>query len=100
MVSSTEQEKLVFNEITSNLCLQNKLVSEGNMMSSPGIKYKTKVFAFYHDQSMIFKLGKGYNIDSVGVKAYSYLNPFKNKPPMKGWFVIPSSEINLWPELA
>ena len=100
MQNMGENERLVFDDITAKLCKINNDIGEGNMMSSPGIKYKTKVFAFYHDQSMIFRLGKGYNIKSEGVSKYKFLNPFKNKPPMKGWYVVPSTEIEYWQKLA
>ncbi|MCE7734832.1 MAG: hypothetical protein GPJ54_08155 [Candidatus Heimdallarchaeota archaeon] len=95
-----ENEKLVFNDITAKLCQSNRDIGEGKMMSSPGINYKNKVFAFYHDKEMIFKLGKGYDIESEGVYAYKFLNPFKNKPPMKGWFVVSATEVENWQKLA
>ncbi len=95
-----ENEKLVFDDITAKLCQINRNIGDGNMMSSPGIKYKNKVFAFYHDRAMIFRLGKGFDIESEGVNTYEFLNPFKNKPPMKGWFVVPVTEIDNWQKLA
>ena len=95
-----ENEEMIFQDIISNLSLNNRHVSEGNMMSSPGIRYKTKVFAFYHKKSMIFKLGKGYDIAGIGIKEYKFLNPFKNKPPMTAWFEVSSTEVNKWSDLA
>lgn len=100
MENKVEKEKFVFDDIVAKLSQSNDDVGEGNMMSSPGIKYKGKVFAFYHNQTLTFKLGKGYNIEGEGVTSYSYLNPFKNKPPMKAWFVIPATEIDKWEKLA
>ena len=95
-----ESEKMIFQDIISKLSISNEHVSDGKMMSSPGITYKTKVFAFYHNKSMIFKLGKGYDIARIGVKDYKFLNPFKNKPPMTAWFEVPPSEIHNWSNLA
>ncbi|OLS21465.1 MAG: hypothetical protein HeimC2_33570 [Candidatus Heimdallarchaeota archaeon LC_2] len=93
-------DEVIFQEIIYKLSTSNKHVSEGNMMSSPGIKYKTKVFAFYHKKSMIFKLGKGYDITGLGVKKYKFLNPFRNKPPMTAWFEVSATEVHKWSDLA
>jgi len=68
---------------------QDKNISLSRMMSSPGLKYKDKVFAFYYNNAMVFKLGKEYDPASDGITDYSVLNPFKNKPPLAGWFIIP-----------
>ena len=97
---NNENEEIVFQDIVSRLSTSNRSVTEGKMMSSPGIRFKNKVFAFYHNKSMIFKLGKGYDIKSKGVNEYVFLNPFKNKSPMTAWFEVPVSGINKWFELA
>jgi len=72
----------------------------GRMMSAPGIQYREKVFAFFRKGAMVFRLGKGYAIESVGVQEYSLLNPFKDRPPMAAWFVVPHSEAQHWTRLA
>ena len=74
-------------------------VAEGKMMSAPALKYKGKVFAFFYKEEMGFKLGKGFDPQANGIKDWNYLSPFKNKPPMKAWFVIPASEQGKWEEL-
>lgn len=99
-MATKEKEEIVFQDIISSLSTTNQNVAEGNMMSSPGIRYKNKVFAFYHNQSMIFKLGKGFDIGAIGVKEYKFLNPFKKKPPMTAWFEVSSIEADKWSELA
>ena len=75
-------------------------VRQGPMMSSPGITYKTKVFAFYYKERMVFKLWNNFDPGSQGIMNYSYLSPFKNKPPMKAWFEIPFTESHTWEDLA
>ncbi|MCG8481758.1 MAG: hypothetical protein MJA31_00470 [Clostridia bacterium] len=88
-----------FNHIRAELTeLEN--VEIGRMMSSEGITYKTKVFAFYYKDSMVFKLGKSFEPESLGLSNWAWLNPFKNKPPLKAWFVIPGEYENRWHELA
>jgi len=92
-------EKL-FYTIGEKLALKNDDVSLGKMMSSPGIKYKDKVFAFCYKQQMVFKLGKEFDPPSIGIKNFSLLSPFKTKPPLAGWFEIPSDYEKRWEELA
>lgn len=75
-------------------------VARGKMMSSPGLKCKGKVFAFYHKEQMGFKLGKDFDPEAFGIDTWSYLSPFKQKPPMKAWFLIPFSEKEQWEKLA
>jgi len=71
----------------------------GKMMSAPGIQYKKKNFAFFWDSQMCFKLGYNYKVEAHGVKTWSYLNPFKSKPPMKAWYILSSHEMDYWEEL-
>lgn len=74
-------------------------IAPGKMMSSPALKYKGKVFAFFYKESMGFKLGKDFQPDSMGLNEWELLSPFKNKPPMKAWFIVPFSESGRWQEL-
>lgn len=92
--------KELFYEIAERLVDRHSDVVIGKMMSSPGILYKKKNFAFYHDEKMIFKLGKDYNIESHDISTWSWLQPFKNKGPMKAWYEIPHSDSSKWSELA
>jgi len=95
-----EKEEILFNNITEKLSKAHHLVTRGKMMSAPGIRYKNKVFAFYYDGEMIFRLGGDFEPENFGIKKYRLLNPFKNKAPMKNWFQIPFSEKRKWEELA
>jgi hypothetical protein len=58
-----------------------------------------KVIAFYYKKQMVFRLGKGFEPVEFGVKKYQFLQPFKTKAPMKGWFQIPYSENSKWGKL-
>jgi TfoX/Sxy family transcriptional regulator of competence genes len=89
-----------FYSIAENLASQHDDVVMGKMMSSPGILYKKKNFAFFNDDKMVFKLGKEYDIESHGLSDWSWLQPFKNKGSMKAWYEIPDSEKARWEELA
>jgi len=75
-------------------------VTRGKMMHSPGIKSNNKVFAFYHQQAMTFKLGKRTDSYLLQYPESTYLSPFKSKPPMKGWLVVPAKYAQAWKALA
>ena len=94
-----DKEELLFNKIASGLS-KGHHVSKGKMMSAPGIKYKTKFFAFYYNREMIFKLGSSFDPKKHDVKNCRSFNPFMNKAPMKNWFQLPYSEHTRWKELA
>ena len=91
--------KVLFDAIVERFSMAHENVSPGKMMSSPGLKYRNKVFAFYYEEAMTFKLGKGFEIEGLGINEFSYLSPFKNKPPMKAWFRIEISNSDRWDEL-
>ncbi|MEX0314117.1 MAG: hypothetical protein AB3N18_08065 [Allomuricauda sp.] len=77
-----------FMEIREQFCIKYPEVTEGKMMSSPAIHYKSKVFAFFsRKQKMVFKLGKGYPLNELDVEI-SEFNPFKNKKPLSGWYEV------------
>ncbi|MBI9015165.1 MAG: hypothetical protein JEZ08_23230 [Clostridiales bacterium] len=71
---------------------EDPLVEMGKMMSCNGLTYKGKVFCFEYNNQMVFKLGKGFDIEAVGIREYEYLNPFKNKGPMLAWFIIKTTD--------
>jgi hypothetical protein len=95
-----QKEEKLFKLIAQKFESDNENVHLGPMMSSPGIRYLNKVFAFYHDRKMVFKLGREFNPQTQGIKDFSILHPFKTKGPMKGWFEIPYSENKHWEQLA
>jgi hypothetical protein len=90
----------IFSEIAETLMNRDNEVGLGKMMSSPGIQYKGKNFAFLHNNEMTFKLGKQFNAEANGIHEVRYLNPFKTKPPLKAWYIITESQSYIWPELA
>lgn len=95
----TKAEEL-FNEIADILMLEKKKVSVGKMMSSPGMMYGKKNFAFYYNDLIVFKLGKGYEIEKHGITDYEFLSPFKTKGPMTAWFEVGYKYHDKWEELA
>ncbi len=95
-----DDEEALYRKIAAQMEGSRDSVTQGKMMSRPGIKYKGKVFAFYRKEQMVFKLGHDYDPGDDGVEDWSYLDPFKNKPPMKGWYQIPFSRGDVWPDLA
>ena len=49
---------------------------------------------------MVFKLDQQAEQTRHQYPGSDYLNPFKNKPPMKGWLVVPSEFQQSWYQLA
>ena len=74
-------------------------VAEGKMMSSPALKFNKKVFVFFHQDKMCFKLGKDFDLTPFGIANFEFLSPFKNKPPMKAWYILNYADGKHWDEL-
>ena len=89
-----------FQEIADRLSREQPDVSQGRMMSSPGLAYRGKYFAFVHDAAMVFRLGKDVEPAHLGLATVRPLNPYKTKPPVPGWFVVAETEHDRWEELA
>lgn len=83
------ESELYFFQLRKFFIEENSEVNEAKMMHAPAIGFGKKVFSFYFKEAMIFKLGKDFNPEKEGITNWEHLNPFKNKPPMKAWFVIP-----------
>ena len=88
-----------FEKIATQFVEGQEGVILGKMMSSPGLKYNNKVFAFFHKDKMGFRLGTSFNLEANGVKHAEPLSPFKTKPPLKGWYMVDVIEADLWPLL-
>lgn len=93
------QSEDVFLQIVDKLINENDQLTEGKMMSSPAIKLNDKVIAFYHSDTMTFKFGKETELYKAQYSDSSYLSPFKNKPPLKGWLSVPSEFHKDWLKL-
>lgn len=91
----SQPEKL-FDTLVTKYSSVDPDVHLGKMMSSPGLKFKDKVFSFYHKETMGFRLGPNFDPEKMGVKNAKPLSPFKKKPPLKGWFIIEKYESNSW----
>ena len=52
------------------------------------------------NDEMVFRLGKEYNPGEDSLEKFSLLNPFKSKPPLSGWFVIPADYQMKWEHLS
>ena len=92
------KNKAEFDRIVA-LLINQEYVILGKMMSAPGLKYKNKVFAFFYQEKMCFKLVTDTSLKTLEVP-YELLNPFKTKPPLKGWFIIDAEFSMHWEMLA
>ena len=68
-------------------------------MRAPALIHGDKVFAFFHKDQMVFKLGDQTSLYLEKYPGSSFLNPFKNKPPLKGWLVVPGDYQRHWKSL-
>lgn len=88
-----------FEAIGEGLIEKHENITFGKMMSSPAITYKGKVFAFYHNEEMVFRLGRDFDIHAHDIHEYTHLSPFKTKPPMRDWFCISVDYADKWVHL-
>ncbi|MDA3952458.1 MAG: hypothetical protein PF485_02355 [Bacteroidales bacterium] len=95
-----EKERVFYNELVEKIISNFKGTYEGKMMSSPGVKFNNKVFVFYFKKDMVFRLGDEFSPLAFAIKNPRLLDPFKNKPPLKGWFVIGYDQKDRWEELS
>ncbi len=77
-------------------------VEHGTMMRSPALTRGGKVFCFFWEDRdrMVFKLGKDANTDRPELAGWEWLNPFKRKGPVKGWYAVPFARQRAWLTLA
>jgi len=90
------KEETLFNEIRDKLCAEFNQVHPGQMMREEAMQFEGKVFAFYTKTQMVFKLGRNFDPGSEGIVNHRPLSPFKNKPPLSGWFVITNDDSDKW----
>lgn len=96
----TEENHPQFDGIVQMLTQQYPQVKIGKMMSSAALKVNDKVFTFYHEGSMGFRLGANFDTQKFEVLTAKPLSPFKTKPPLKGWYMVFETESNQWEILA
>jgi len=73
-------------------------------MSSDALTFGGKVFAFYTTKGRFeglgLRLGREFEVAPLKLADWSYLAPFKTKPPMPDWIVVGVADAHRWPELA
>ncbi len=95
-----EDQLKLFEKIRRKLVHEEKLVSEGKMMSTEAIKFDGRVFAFISKNgNMVFKFGKEFDPKTQDFDSIPF-NPFKNKGPLTGWFEVSYEQHHLWEFLA
>jgi len=93
-----DAEKRFFQLVKTHTKRQN--VELGKMMSSPGIRYKKKNYAYFQNEKVGFKLGKDFDIDAYNISSWEYLSPFKTKPSLKTWYIIEYENEHVWDKFA
>ncbi len=96
------KEARYFDEIVEELNAAHVDVQVGKMMSSEALTVKGKVFCFFWERrgTMVFKLGKEAETERAAMAGWEWLNPFKNKGPMRAWYAVPFAKKRAWKSLA
>ena len=96
------KEAHCFEEILVEMDAEHADVQVGKMMSSEALTVNGKVFCFFWGQrnAMVFKLGKDAETERASMAGWEWLNPFKNKGPMKAWYAVPLKQKRAWKSLA
>ena len=89
----------IFDQICKKFTDNYPDVKKGEMMSAPGLKYRNKIFTFFHNNAMCFRVGAKFDLWSFGITNPKPLTPFKTKPPLKGWYYIENNESKFWDDL-
>lgn len=93
------ESRQTFDTILAKFTEMYSEVSTGKMMRSEAITFRGKVFCFFHEGEMAFKLGKDTDTDRPELNGWRWLSPFKNKPPMKAWYFVPYTSLHAWEQL-
>lgn len=72
----------------------------GKMFGSICLKIGGKVFAVWHDQDMVFKLGGEDHARALGLDGARLFDPSGMGRPMKEWVVVPVEQSGEWAVLA
>lgn len=99
-ILESDEEEQRFQSLATLLASENSAITLGKMMSSPALHYQGKVFAFYSDKKMVFRLGRDFQPELFNIQHYRLLAPFKTKPPMVDWFEISFDDQHRWEELS
>ena len=94
-----EKEEAFFHELREQVIAAHDGAHAGTMMGLTGIQYNKKNFTFYYRKGVAFRTGRDFEPESEGIHDYDLLNPFKNKPPLKDWFVMGVAYQDKWPLL-
>ena len=62
------KEEKLFDSIVNSFLKKEKKITFGKMMSSPALKINNKVFAFFYEDQMCFRLGEEFDPKAFGVK--------------------------------
>ena len=96
------REEACYEEIVDAFAAAHADVEPGKMVSSDALTVNGKVFCFYWPgkESMVFKPGKSTDTERPRMAGWEWLNPFKNKGPMKAWYQVPFGGKKNWRLLA
>ena len=87
-----------FAELANELLDEYADVKIGEMIQNPSMKLKGRNFAVFMVEldKPAFRLGKDFDVTSLGITNVELLNPSKERPPMEDWFVVDYADKDKW----
>ena len=87
-----------FADIANDLMDKHEELKLGEMMNNPGLKCKGRNFAVFlvEQDKVVFRVGKEFDVDAVGLTTWSHFNPSADKPPMTDWVVVEFADKDKW----
>ena len=89
--------------LAANLVATDPDVAPGKMMSADALTFSGKVFAFFSTKGgrvgLGCRLGRNFDVSTLGLTDWQHLAPFKTRPPMKDWIVAGEGDLARWPAL-
>ena len=89
-----------FSHLIKDLESNYSHLARGNMLSSPAIEYKGRVFAFCSSGNMVIKCKNPEILAEKGFRATSEYRPFKNRMILSDWREVPFYYHEDWRTLA
>jgi hypothetical protein len=94
--STVSPAQTLYEKIVRELSSDTGGVASSQMMGMPCLKAKSKMFAGYWQDAMVFKLNGDAHKKALGLKGAHLFDPSEMNRPMKEWVVVPYAHKAKW----